>query len=74
MWWLVQLYTGRAGYQRGVKAEGLSASPPVIDCSGWAGLLLTKTMQAVEERNSREYERIICERPIVPTLSPDKAL
>ena len=28
----------------------------------------------VEERNSREYERIICERPIVPTLSPDKAL
>ena len=46
MWWLVQLYTGRAGYQRGVKAEGLSASPPVIDCSGWTGLLLTKAMQA----------------------------
>jgi len=46
MWRLVQLYTGRTGYQRGVKAEGLSANPPVIDCSGWTGLLLTKAMQA----------------------------
>jgi hypothetical protein len=27
-----------------------------------------------EVRNNCEYERIICERPIVPTLSPDKAL
>ncbi len=46
MWRLVQLYTGRVGYQRGVKAEGLSVSAPVIDCSGWTGLLLTKAMQA----------------------------
>ena len=49
MWRLVQLYTGRVGYQRGVKAEGLSTNPPVIDCSGWIGLLLTKAMQAENE-------------------------
>lgn len=46
MWHLVQLYTGRVGYQRGVKSEGLSAAPPVIDCSGWTRLLLTEAMQA----------------------------
>ena len=46
MWELVQRYTGRVGYQRGVKSEGLSAYPPVIDCSGWTRLLLTKAMQA----------------------------
>lgn len=34
IWRLMQLYTGRTGYQRGVKAEGLSANPPVIDMLG----------------------------------------
>jgi hypothetical protein len=46
MWRLVQLYTGRVGYQRGVKSEGLWTNFPVIDYSGWIGLLLTKAMQA----------------------------
>lgn len=53
MWELVQLYTGRVGYRRGVKLEGLSADPPVIDCSGWAGLLLTKAMRAENEAAGR---------------------
>src|SRR5450432_3569777 len=46
MWELVEQYTGRVGYQRGTKAVGLDASPPVIDCSGWVGLLLSSAMQA----------------------------
>lgn len=46
MWELVQACTGRVGYQRGVKSDGLSGEPPVIDCSGWTRLLLTKPMQA----------------------------
>ncbi|MCP3725327.1 hypothetical protein M3I53_19735 [Paraburkholderia sp. CNPSo 3272] len=46
MWRLVQRYTGRVGYRRGAKAEGLLESPPVIDCSGWTGLLLTEAMCA----------------------------
>ncbi|MFM0206669.1 hypothetical protein PQQ96_04615 [Paraburkholderia sediminicola] len=45
MWRLVQRYTGRVGYRRGVKSEGLSANPPVIDCSGWTALLLTQALQ-----------------------------
>jgi hypothetical protein len=49
MWRLVQRYTGRVGYQRGVKSEGLSMSPPVIDCSGWVGVLLMQAMQAENE-------------------------
>jgi hypothetical protein len=49
MWDLVQTYTGRVGYQRGMKSEGLSSDPPVIDCSGWTRLLLTKAMQAENE-------------------------
>lgn len=53
MWELVQTYTGRVGYQRGMKSEGLSAEPPVIDCSGWARLLLTKAMQAENEAAGR---------------------
>lgn len=53
MWELVQTYTGRVGYQRGTKSEGLSADPPVIDCSGWTGLLLTKAMQAENEAAGR---------------------
>jgi len=53
MWALVQAYTGRVGYQRGMKSDGLSAHPPVIDCSGWTGLLLTKAMQAENEAAGR---------------------
>lgn len=49
LWRLVQLHTGRVGYQRGVKAEGLSIKPPVIDCSGWVALLLTEAMRAANE-------------------------
>ena len=46
MWGLVEQYTGRVGYHRGTKAAGLDASPPVIDCSGWVGLLLASAMNA----------------------------
>jgi hypothetical protein len=46
MWQLVQRHTGRVGYRRGMKSEGLSASPPVIDCSGWTALLLSRALQA----------------------------
>jgi hypothetical protein len=47
MWRLAQRYTGKVGYRRPVKAEGLTADPPVIDCSGWTALLLTEAMAAV---------------------------
>lgn len=53
MWELVQTYTGRVGYKRGMKAEGLLAAPPVIDCSGWVRLLLTTAMQAENEAAGR---------------------
>jgi hypothetical protein len=53
MWQLVQRHTGRVGYRRGVKVEGLDANPPVIDCSGWVGLLLTQAMQAENEAAGR---------------------
>ncbi|CAE6824971.1 hypothetical protein R69888_06291 [Paraburkholderia haematera] len=53
MWRLVQLYTGRVGYQRGVKSDGLTAHPPVIDCSGWTRLLLTEAMRAENEAAGR---------------------
>src|SRR5215216_3354494 len=53
MWQLVQRYTGRVGYQSTVKSEGLSADPPVIDCSGGVGLLLTEAMQAENEAAGR---------------------
>ncbi|MEA2855406.1 MAG: hypothetical protein QOE02_5473, partial [Rhodospirillaceae bacterium] len=46
MWRLVEQYTHRVGYHRGIKAAGLDVSPPVIDCSGWVGLLLTSAMNA----------------------------
>ena len=49
MWTLMQCYTGRVGYRGGVKAEGLTANPPVIDCSGWATLLLSSGMKAANE-------------------------
>lgn len=53
MWDLVQTYTSRVGYQRGMKSEGLLAVPPVIDCSGWTRVLLTKAMQAENEAAGR---------------------
>lgn len=46
MWQLAQRYTGKVGYRRGVKSEGLRASSPLIDCSGWVGLLLSQAMEA----------------------------
>jgi hypothetical protein len=52
MWRLVQRYTGRVGYRRGVKSEGLAANPPVIDCSGWTALLLTQALHAENEAAS----------------------
>lgn len=54
MWELVQAYTGRVGYQRGVKSEGLLADPPAIDCSGWVSVLLTQAMQAENEAAGRK--------------------
>ena len=46
MWILVDQYTGQVGYKGGVKANGLNADPPVIDCSGWVALLLSAGMKA----------------------------
>ena len=46
MWRLTGQFTDRVGYRRGIKAEGLSRSPPIIDCSGWVGFLLTSAMTA----------------------------
>jgi hypothetical protein len=46
MWALVNRYTGRVGYKGGIKAAGLDTDPPVIDCSGWAALLLSTGMEA----------------------------
>ncbi|MFT4068500.1 hypothetical protein [Paraburkholderia sp.] len=57
MWRLVQRHTGRVGYRRGVKAEGLAATPAVIDCSGWVALLLTEAMQAENDVASRPVFR-----------------
>jgi hypothetical protein len=54
MWQLVQRHTGHVAYQRGVKAEGLLADPPAIDCSGWTALLLTEGMVAENSLTSRE--------------------
>ena len=53
MWQLVQQFTGHVGYQRGVKSEGLTMPPPVIDCSGWTGWLLTRAMQAENDMAGR---------------------
>ena len=54
MWELVRQYTGRTGYQRGVKRSGLRADLPTIDCSGWVALLLTEAMQAQNASAGRE--------------------
>jgi hypothetical protein len=53
MWALVKRHTGRVGYRRGVKAEGLECDSPVIDCSGWVGLLLGEAMRAENEASER---------------------
>jgi hypothetical protein len=47
MWALVDRYTGHVRYKGGTKAAGLDAESPVIDCSGWAALLLASGMKAV---------------------------
>jgi hypothetical protein len=54
MWELVEQYTDRVGYRRGTKAPGLEASPPVIDCSGWVGVLLTAGMHAQNRAAGRD--------------------
>jgi hypothetical protein len=53
MWSLVDRHTGRVGYGRGIKASGLDADPPVIDCSGWVALLLSAGMQAANRATDR---------------------
>ena len=55
MWKLVERYTGRVGYRGGVKAEGLLAVPPVIDCSGWVSLLLSTGMIAVNDSGQEKF-------------------
>jgi hypothetical protein len=57
MWRLVGRYTGRVGYRRATKAEGLSADPPVIDCSGWVSVLLAQAMQAENAAAGRDKFR-----------------
>jgi hypothetical protein len=54
MWALVNRYTGRVGYKGGIKAAGLDAEPPVIDCSGWAALLLSTGMEAANRAVASE--------------------
>src|ERR1700732_5022815 len=54
MWELVQRYTDRVGYRRGTKAAGLDALPPVIDCSGWVGVLLTSAMSAQNSATGKD--------------------
>jgi hypothetical protein len=55
MWNLVERYTGNVGYRGGVKAEGLVAIPPVIDCSGWVSLLLSTGMKAVNDCGQEKF-------------------
>jgi hypothetical protein len=49
MWRLVTLYTGKTRYRRGIKAEGLAAAIPEIDCSGWTAFLLESAIKAENE-------------------------
>ncbi|WP_279358741.1 hypothetical protein [Methylobacterium indicum] len=53
MWALVERYTGHVSYKRGAKASGLHEDPPVIDCSGWTGLLLSAGMAAANREAGR---------------------
>jgi hypothetical protein len=54
MWQLVERHTGRVGYGRGIKAEGLTRDSPVIDCSGWTILLLSTAMTAANQASGRD--------------------
>ena len=54
MWDLAQQYTGHVGYRGAVKAEGLSFETPVIDCSGWASLLISSAMDAANRAAQRD--------------------
>jgi protein-tyrosine-phosphatase len=54
MWRLVERHVGKVGYKGGVKSEGLSHGPPVIDCSGWAALLLSTAMHAMNDAFASE--------------------
>lgn len=53
MWALAERFTGQVGYKGGIKASGLSADPPVIDCSGWTALLLSTGMAAANREAGR---------------------
>lgn len=68
IWELVHRYTGKVGYRGGVKAEGLALQPPVIDCSGWAALLLSTAMTAINGASDREMFNVD-ERTAVCTWS-----
>ena len=57
IWALVNHYTGRVGYKGGIKAMGLDADPPVIDCSGWAAFLLSTGMEAANGAVAAELFR-----------------
>jgi hypothetical protein len=54
MWALAGRYTGRVGYKRGGKKSGLKSDTPVIDCSGWAALLLSAGMEAANRAAAGE--------------------
>jgi hypothetical protein len=54
MWALVDRYTGCVGYKGGIKASGLDADPPVIDCSGWTALLLSAGMEAANRASAMD--------------------
>lgn len=53
MWDLVERHTGRVGYQRGVKGDGLTREPPAIDCSGWVACLLGAALKADNAAHDR---------------------
>ncbi len=57
MWALVDRYTGHVRYKGAAKAAELDAEPPVIDCSGWAALLLAAGMKAVDSSAGVEVFR-----------------
>lgn len=54
MWAPVNRYIERVDYLPGIKAAGLDADPPSIDCSGWAALPLSTGMEAVNCPVGRE--------------------
>lgn len=54
MWALVDRYTGRVGYKRGIKANGLVGDPPVIDCSGWTAFPLSAGMEVANRAAGKD--------------------